>query len=1764
MKNMILLILTLTSLFSYSQTKTEIDRILLNGFETKYGSFTVTGDSGWIIFEGSSIEIKSASIAFVSLTIDGTVIKAHNFKSVKSFKTDKIYYPKGTYSYELRGETESVEGIPAAAYFSLGYDTTKTETPTSLYSATSLDCIAGENITATFQTDNSFGEYNWFKNDVLIRTTTTNSTSISVTNGDVIALTVRKDDPLYLESEKKSISISTTKQPGTLSFTGNTLACYQDTFKLTIGAAANLDNVRWYTDAALIDEIATGITDQGKKISIQNNINSNRNFSVYAVGYNKEGNCATAVKKIDLRGTGVPLNTTVTDTAPPYCGDVTFTVKGDFIHKIEWYKNEDQTGLIATKYDKTLTYDLNALSNGNQKIYYKAFNSNDCTAPLEEIDFRKIETDGSVSTVSQTTYCLGEAINVRLESTTSTTYEWYEDRDMNIPANPLYLHATNSILSYTPDKIGTKTWYYRGVSSTGCKTQLYSVNVTINNSPSNLQVTNWGETFCTNENAVFEASAADASSYKFYRNSSGTLEWDSKFVNGNKLEISGDEVRVGENKFWLKAISSSCESKLKEFSFYIKNAPDTPLHATGKTTYCVGETVTTTIFSAKETKGYQWAYDSAFNNEVEFQKMGTSDFSELKYVPTEAGVTTYYFRAKTEDCVSESNSLTITVKPQVGSVSVNGDGTAFCQGDTVELIAGAANASTYTWYTDAAGTIPSSNIVGTNNNTFRLTETKSLAPGEYKLYVRGENNEECNSELKMVRYTIRTTPANLQLVGETEYCTGESVLLTPSAINATSYQWAYDSNFNNLVEASKLTDGALSFAATSPENKTYYYRALNSSGCKTVVKNVTVNVLQGVTNLSVTNADTAVCQGESLQFVASATNASSYAFFDNDGLQISTSTSLTLDTGKLKAGTYTYKVQAFNTNGCTSDGLSFDFTVKPVPNTPTLSGGKTYCAGETIRLSATSSGATQMRWYTDELLNNEITADLSGTANETLSYQATAVGQTTYYVVASNDQSCSSDAQSLTITVKPQVGSVSVNGDGTAFCQGDTVELIAGAANASTYTWYTDAAGTIPSSNIVGTNNNTFRLTETKSLAPGEYKLYVRGENNEECNSELKMVRYTIRTTPANLQLVGETEYCVGETVQISAKANNAVRYQWYLDVNQFNQIDQTWLNALDGSKIEFISKKSEPFKIYCKAINDNGCETSLEEIRITVKAKPGQAAITNNNMGFCSNEKAVFEASAFSTDLFEWYKNEELTLVVEDELTNGLRKNKLSIDMSTLPPGTYTYYLVGVNNNGCKTLPTPLHFSVYGNPKEISVSGYASVCIGDSLNMEVSSEGASQFNWYYDSARNFPISSIYVLNNGNRIELPADKEDNGHIYVEGINENGCSTKLISFPYAFNPAPKNLNVFPISQTVCVGDIIEIEAGAENFNSFLWWKDPSGSVPFDEEKIKGTAKNKVYFETVREDIGEQRLYVQAVNDSGCLTELQSVTYEVLAEPTITTFSSNSTDNQFLYGQELELIIEGAHYSRYRILKEDRVILDWEEKIAEPFKITSFSDGTTQGTYTVEFSNELCQTSKEISIYVFDQTPEINHNLGEHEKVTPFGERIITINQNQHVTFSSNVTSSVYLKEWDFGDGFTSSGNPVTHHFNKEGQFYISLKITNTLTGAVIDLKKDIMIETLPEDHAVILDDFKVPEKEISFSPTPFKNKLTLKLDLAEGKDITLRIYDLNGLIVFVENFKGFLGENSFTWNNPLGAAPPGIYIASLNIEEENLFVKLIKE
>lgn len=148
-------------------------------------------------------------------------------------------------------------------------------------------------------------------------------------------------------------------------------------------------------------------------------------------------------------------------------------------------------------------------------------------------------------------------------------------------------------------------------------------------------------------------------------------------------------------------------------------------------------------------------------------------------------------------------------------------------------------------------------------------------------------------------------------------CAGNSVLLTATASNATSYLWYKDGSAIGTATAT-------TYAATTSGA---YRVFVGSATCGSVGSNTITVTVNPVPSVTVAPASVAICAGASTVLTATATNTSSYQWY-KDGQIIGTATGTTY-TASL-AGVYTVVVN--NAAGCgpvTSN--SSTVTVNPLP-----------------------------------------------------------------------------------------------------------------------------------------------------------------------------------------------------------------------------------------------------------------------------------------------------------------------------------------------------------------------------------------------------------------------------------------------------------------------------------------------------------------------------------------------------------------------------------------------------------------------------------------------------------------------------------------------------------------------------------------------------------------------------------------------------------------------------------------------------------------
>ena len=359
--------------------------------------------------------------------------------------------------------------------------------------------------------------------------------------------------------------------------------------------------------------------------------------------------------------------------------------------------------------------------------------------------------------------------------------------------------------------------------------------------------------------------------------------------------------------------------------------------------------------------------------------------------------------------------VTINAKPTV----VINNPAAVCAPATVDLTAGAVTAGstaglTYTYFTDAAGTI----ALG--------TPSAVATSGTY--YIVGTSAAGC-SDIQPVVVTINAKPT-VVINNPAAICAPGTVDLTAGAVTAGRTAGLTYTYFTDA--AGTIALGTPNAVATSG---TYYIVGTSAAGCSDIQPVVvTINAKPTV----VINNPAAVCAPATVDLTAGAVTAGSTAgltftyFTDAAG-------TIALGTPNAVATSGTYYIVGTSAAGC-SDIQPVVVTINAKP-TVVINNPAAICAPGTVDLTAgaVTAGSTAGLTFT-------YFTDAAGTIVLATPNAVNTSG--TYYIVGTSAAGCS-DIQPVVVTVnaKPTV----VINNPAAICAPGTVDLTAGAVTAGSY-----------------------------------------------------------------------------------------------------------------------------------------------------------------------------------------------------------------------------------------------------------------------------------------------------------------------------------------------------------------------------------------------------------------------------------------------------------------------------------------------------------------------------------------------------------------------------------------------------------------------------------------------------------------------------------------------------------------------------------------
>ena len=603
---------------------------------------------------------------------------------------------------------------------------------------------------------------------------------------------------------------------------------------------------------------------------------------------------------------------------------------------------------------------------------------------------------------------------------------------------------------------------------------------------------------------------------------------------------------------------------------------------------------------------------------------------------------------------------------------------------------------------------------------------------------------------------------------------------------------------------------------------------------------------------------------------------------------------------------------------------------------------------------------------------------------------------------------------SVTIYALPNVTSTTVS-----VCQGFPGTLTAGGA--STYTWNT---GTMGSS-----------LTDMPSITSN---YTVSGTNANSCTNTAVG---TITVIPALTITVNNGSICVGQQTT-TLIAGGAVNYVWN---------PTTGLIPATGS---VVAANPTVTTIYTVTGSIGTC-TATTTLTVTVNPLPVPTATANTP---CQGQQALnIGAMPNNMQNYSWTGPNSFTATGQNQSIN-------STNVVLADAGTYT--LVVIDANSCKNSTT---IQVKINPKPTITATGATVCVGQTINLN--SNGAGSGTYYWNGPTTY---SSFSSNSQDTSIVNAATFMSGLYSVIGTDANGCQNAAFAQVIVNSPPLISVN----SATICQGQQTATltASGAGAAGIYSW--NPSAELGSNgnESIVTGTPSS-------------TQVYTVTGTDAHTCTSSATATITVDSIPLVTVNADS-----ICLGQQTATLSASGGANTYAWFPPIGLA------IANGSSVTATPSATQGYTVTATFANGcVSKASTQVVVYPIP-IPDFDY---AHQPINILDPRVYFVNQS---------VGSIALYNWNFGDIYgnkdssSSVKNPLYTYANI-GIYDVTLSVVST-QGCSASVVKPVVINP---DYTLY-----VPN---AFTPNSDGKNEVFK---AEGEGITnfkMYVFDRWGLLLF---------------------------------------------
>lgn len=621
-------------------------------------------------------------------------------------------------------------------------------------------------------------------------------------------------------------------------------------------------------------------------------------------------------------------------------------------------------------------------------------------------------------------------------------------------------------------------------------------------------------------------------------------------------------------------------------------------------------------------------------------------------------------------------------------------------------------------------------------------------------------------------------------------CAGQSVTLTSSGGNFSSYSWSGPAGF-----ASNLGNPTLSNATTAMSG-TYTVTATNQSGCTTTAS-TQITVFD--TPVSTASSNDIPCMNATDDVVLTATvtgGTAPYTYYWSTptGGAITSSVASVLFPNASQVSPGVYSLVVVDANGCTSGIDTTLVDINLSPSQPVINGPSGVCAGTATTLTTQTYVGSNVT-YTWTLPN----ASTQVTTNPSLNLVSPLTG--TYQVVV-NVAGCNSSAGTFSLVVHPVPTLLATSDDLECMDPTDDITLTAtvqGGTGPFVYYW------TGPNNFNLITQDNEVVFPNAINAYAGTYNVYAVDANGCQTLMDTTVIDATV--APQQPIVSGPAAVCAGQLVTLSVPvySGNTVSYTWLLPNGaSYTSGDNTYtmLNvqaAVQGGTYRVI-------------VVVDGCTSDTSAaFTLTIDPRPSITAISGGG-AYCQGANVTL-ASTVNTG------GANVTYLWTGP--NGFSATTPDVVFSNVQPAqSGSYRLEVFSNAGCASEPVVVNLTVTPRPDVPSLTSNSPVCIGETIALGTTPVNGTTvtYDWYFNG-------TLLGSTNIAQYLIPAATPAQNGAYSVVVNVDGC----ISIPSV--PGNVQVGAFPSLQAssnspVCPGTDLALDA---TFNAGLsyQWSGPAG-------------------------------------------------------------------------------------------------------------------------------------------------------------------------------------------------------------------------------------------------------------------------------------------------------------------------------------------------